>query len=204
MLDEIKKMLEDYQPQSLNPINKSAVLLPLIERQGELHLVYEVRSQWISQPGDASFPGGRQEKGEQPVETAVRETLEELLIQKDQIQVLGQLDTLVDRKSIVWSFLGLIEGIEFEDIRPNLQEVETLFTLPLSYLLEVEPDRYPVKRVNEISDRFPKYRLAYDNNEAAGQWDEVLYYDLEDHLLWGFTADMTYRLAELVKDHINN
>ncbi len=43
---------------------ESAVLIPLIKVDGEWHILYEVRSQLVSQAGDSSFPGGKVEPGE--------------------------------------------------------------------------------------------------------------------------------------------
>ena len=61
MLDQIKESIKNYDATIYGERKKSAVLLPLIEVDGEVHVLYEVRSQHVSQAGDSSFPGGRVE-----------------------------------------------------------------------------------------------------------------------------------------------
>ena len=57
---------------------KAAVFMPLVEADGKLSLLFEVRSKLIGQAGEVCFPGGRIEEGESPLDAAVRETMEEL------------------------------------------------------------------------------------------------------------------------------
>ena len=69
----------------------SAVLIPIIKIEDEYHLLFEKRSENIRQGGEVSFPGGEYDS-ENDVnfqETAVRETVEELGISKEQISILG-------------------------------------------------------------------------------------------------------------------
>lgn len=49
--------------------------------------MYEIRSQHVSQPGEVSFPGGRVEEGETYQQAAIRETVEELNIEPEQVHV---------------------------------------------------------------------------------------------------------------------
>ena len=50
--------------------------------------------------GEISFPGGRCESGETVVETAIRETTEELGIKSDKIDVWDKLRPVTDKKGI--------------------------------------------------------------------------------------------------------
>ena len=43
---------------------KYVVLLPLVKINDKIHVLFEVRSQTVSQPGETSFPGGALEDGE--------------------------------------------------------------------------------------------------------------------------------------------
>ncbi len=59
----------------------SAVMIPLIKENDGYHILFEVRSNKLSQqPGEICFPGGRREQDETSMETSIRETCEELLI----------------------------------------------------------------------------------------------------------------------------
>ena len=51
---------------------ESAVLVPLVEKDGVWHLLYEVRSSTIRQGGEVCFPGGHREAGESIVDCALR------------------------------------------------------------------------------------------------------------------------------------
>lgn len=76
-------------------IRRAAVLVPLIQKGGEYHVVFEVRAGSLkTQPGEICFPGGAVERGETPKQAAVRETMEELLINRCQIRVIAPLDVL--------------------------------------------------------------------------------------------------------------
>jgi len=49
-----------------------SVLIPLVEREGKMHVLLEKRAAHISQPGEICFPGGRIEAGEPPQAAARR------------------------------------------------------------------------------------------------------------------------------------
>ncbi|HLR91717.1 MAG TPA: CoA pyrophosphatase [Atopostipes sp.] len=122
-LDKIKRSIKDYEPKIYGNTRNSSVLLPLIRRNGELHVLYEVRSKLVSQAGDSSFPGGRVEKGETYQQAAVRETMEELNLARDQIQVMGEIDYIVGSHMTIYCFVGELVNVKFEEIEPN-EEVE--------------------------------------------------------------------------------
>ncbi|MBP3897435.1 MAG: CoA pyrophosphatase [Mogibacterium sp.] len=67
-----------------------AVLIPFVTTEEGKALLLEVRSQLVKQPGEICFPGGRVEAGETPVETAVRETCEELGLKPEDIEVFAE------------------------------------------------------------------------------------------------------------------
>lgn len=75
----IKTILENRIPQPIMQHIPSSVMLLLFSIENELHLLFTKRAEHLAhQPGDISFPGGRKEKNETPLETALRETQEEL------------------------------------------------------------------------------------------------------------------------------
>ena len=66
----------------------SAVMIPLIKKNDGYHILFEVRSNKLSQqPGEICFPGGRREHDETSMETSIRETCEELLISESNIKL---------------------------------------------------------------------------------------------------------------------
>ena len=92
-------------------IRRAAVLVPLIQKGGEYHVVFEVRAGSLkTQPGEICFPGGAVERGETPKQAAVRETMEELLINRCQIRVIAPLDVLEAPGAMEISpFLGALQ-----------------------------------------------------------------------------------------------
>ena len=62
-LNLLAKKLENRVPRSMEEMAKFAVLIPLINNNGQWELIYEFRAMDMkSQPGEVSFPGGRLEK----------------------------------------------------------------------------------------------------------------------------------------------
>ncbi|MBC7344799.1 MAG: CoA pyrophosphatase, partial [Clostridia bacterium] len=123
---------------------RSAVLLPLIRRQGEWRVLFEVRSESLkAQPGEICFPGGWVEAGEDECETAVRETCEELRVPRSSIEVWGDLGILVTPfQQILYPFVGVLLRPELVD--PNPLEVAEVFSLSLDDLLAATPSYYEI------------------------------------------------------------
>lgn len=88
-LEQLEEKLRGREPGLMDASGQYAVLVPLVEREGKLHILYEVRSQDMRrQPGEVCFPGGRIEGDETPEACAIRETEEELGIPTASITVL--------------------------------------------------------------------------------------------------------------------
>lgn len=144
------------QNRSVKPLGKKrefAVLLPLIKRDGEWQVLYEIRSKKISQPGETSFPGGAVEVGETFEEAAVRETMEELNIAKSQIKVLGEIDYIVSEYVVIHCFVGELD-VPVEEIKFN-EEVEDIFTIPLSFFIKNRPTYYASEFILKHPADFP-------------------------------------------------
>ena len=77
------------------PDRYGAVCICLLGEKDNPSVLFEVRAGHLSQPGDICFPGGKEEDGEVPVETAIRECMEELCIERNQIHLLGPSDYYV-------------------------------------------------------------------------------------------------------------
>lgn len=125
----IKDKLAHYEPKPLGEKRRYAVLLPLIYdvKTDKYQILYQVRSEHISQPGEVSFPGGRVEDGETFQEAAIRETCEELNLIPDQIDIWGEIDYLIHQGRTIHCFVGKINIENWEHIHPN-EEVDRLFT----------------------------------------------------------------------------
>ena len=138
-LNTIWDKLKDRTPSILGEENfaKYAILLPLIQKEDGIHVLFEVRSLELRrQPGEICFPGGRidlQDKDEKTA--AIRETMEELGLKKEDITGVFPLDILLSPFGmILYPYVGFIDNIE--KICPNPDEVGEIFTVPLDYFIE--------------------------------------------------------------------
>ena len=76
-LNHIREVFDGRRPEPIGKHRYYSVLLPLVEKDGQLHLLYEMRARHMkSDPGEICFPGGHIEAGETPLEAALRETFE--------------------------------------------------------------------------------------------------------------------------------
>lgn len=202
MLDQIKESIKNYDATIYGERKKSAVLLPLIEVDGEVHVLYEVRSQHVSQAGDSSFPGGRVEEGESFEEAAVRETMEELNLDRDNIKVIGEIDYIVNQHVRIHCFVGELTGVEVSDIKPNL-EVEQIYTIPLDYLLRNKPAYFKVGFDPIFEEQFlQELEREQKRYNLTNMKEKIPYYQIKTHSLWGFTANLTERFIQIIKKDI--
>lgn len=195
--------MKDYRPGLLDGKRSYAVLVPLVEQGGEYFLLYEVRAKSLRrQPGEVCFPGGRMEEGETAVQCAVRESGEELGIPGEAIEVLGELDFVAYRdNSVLYPVLGILSQEGFRNIRPNSDEVEETFLVPLDYLLQTPPMEYEYELIPTPAKNFPyellnipkdyKWRHGYEN---------VAVYPWEGKAIWGMTGRITRHLVQLLKE----
>lgn len=202
-IERIKSKMENYFPQPVDNKSSYSVLIPLIEIDGELHILYERRAKTLrSQPYEVSFPGGGIEFGETPKEAAIRETSEELLIGKDKVEIIGRSDYLVKPEIlIIYTYVGIIHE-DIEKIIPSRDEVEYIFTVPLKYLMENSPKSYPIELKIERTTGFP-YELIPEAKKYKRRLEveTVETYQYKEDLIWGFTAKMTRAFIEILKNN---
>lgn len=183
-------------------LKKFGVLVPLTCIDNEYHLIFQVRSDTMAtQPGEIGFPGGGREPGDKTIiETAIRETMEEFGLKEDQITVLAHLDTLITPYNLVLRpFIAEIS--DYHAIVPNPAEVKEVFTVPLRFFMENEPDTYYVDVKAEINPnkKFPTDLVSEDYQWRVGEY-AVLFYKYENRIIWGFTAKIIENLVKISKD----
>lgn len=177
---------------------KSAVMIPLIEKEDGTHVLFEVRSGRLeNQPGEICFPGGRMEHEETPEETALRETMEELLIGQDQLHILGPGDIFISPAGVmIYPYIGRIGGYQGTYSKDEVQEI---FTVPLSFFLHRKPQQYNLKVKTVPGPDFP-YEMV--RGGKAYTWKEgvyqVVFYQYQEKIIWGMTAKIMRAAAELL------
>jgi len=202
-IDRFKNELASRPKAYLDINNYFSVLLPLIYVEDELHILFQVRSlQLNSQPGEICFPGGRIEEMELPLESAIRETIEELNISDSQIEILGELDLLCTPfNTVLYPYCGLLKDIaDISTINFNRQEVDSIFTVPLQTLMEAEPIIHPLAIRFEAGADFP-YSLV--DNGKNYKWKTgtypVYFYQYREYVIWGLTAKILNHFLEVLK-----
>ncbi|MGA9467647.1 MAG: CoA pyrophosphatase [Exiguobacterium marinum] len=188
-------MEEDYE-------QTAAVLIPLVEIEKEWHVVFEVRAHTMrQQPGEISFPGGRLEKGETPVEAAVRETCEELEIAPGQVEVIGKLRPLATpHRQLIYPFVGMLSRIPTAQ---GTDEVDHLFTVPLSTLLMIDPFHGEMEWTMNPDQNIPLDRLA----NAKAYEKRVIkmkepFYEHDDYIIWGLTGKFLTQFIRRIKENV--
>ena len=179
---------------------KTAVLVPLVEYQGETCVLFEKRAASLSiQPGEICFPGGSMEPDDlRPQNTAIRETCEELGVSSSDIEIIADLDIMVSPFGVlVIPFLGYLNNIE--KLYPNPSEVEKVLCVPVDYLM-THP---PLEKALRISVHFPEdFPLDLIPNGKdypfRGGILPQSFYKWDGEVIWGLTARILRHLLELL------
>ncbi len=198
----IKEIVSNKKPTLLDVVHKSAVIIPIIEVDGNYHILFQIRALSLNkQPGEICFPGGKIEKDENAFECAIRETCEELNLSEDKIEILGELDYLVTPFNMaIYSFCGVLDNVDLNSIEFNTSEVSSIFSVPLSELLNQEPQVSNMIINTETEDTFPFHLVQ---NGRAYDWKSgtypVYFYKYEDHIIWGITAKILKAFLDTLK-----
>ncbi|RBP01168.1 CoA pyrophosphatase [Rossellomorea aquimaris] len=200
-VNEILQLFKERTPRILGSetFSEYAILLPLIEVNGQTHVLFEVRSlNMRRQPGEICFPGGRIDRSDSDEKAAaIRETSEELGIHADTITDVYPLDYIVSPfGTIIYPYVGKI-NVSIKELKPNQAEVEEIFTTPLTYLQEREPDLYNIKFKMEPEESFPFKQIPGGENynwQARNMKEHFYYY--EDKVIWGLTARVLHHFVK--------
>lgn len=175
------KLYKVPKKSDLNPEKEAAILAPLCTYKGDLGFLYTLRSRKVSSnQGQVSFPGGMHDENDASlVDTALRETWEELRIPKSDVDVWTSTDLFVRKDVSVMPVLGYIGEIDPAKLNINTREVEEAFVLTLKKLCDPSLCRFTQFRNNFT---LPTY--------LGGK-----------HRIWGLTAAITHMMMNaLVPD----
>ncbi len=175
--DLVRRVLADFQPRGL-PIEDrrpAGVLLLLHQGDGVDHIVFQQRTQGVRHhKGEISFPGGARDPEDGTLlDTALRETHEEIGVPRDLIEVYGQLDDTATFGSnyLIRPFVGAAPAETALTFVEAEREVRELLHVPVEHLLT------EAARTWKVADR-------------AGVTETSAAYAFEDSVIWGATARM--------------
>lgn len=180
---------------------KSAVILPLIEKEGQLYILFEKRSITLKhQPGEICFPGGGIELDDEgPMEAAIRETCEELGLQPADINVICPLDIVVSPfRAIIYPYLAKIDKLEkiaFTD------EVDEIILIPFDYLKQKPPLIKNLQISLQAPEDYPFHLIPQGANYPfrISKYPQI-FYQYNDTVVWGLTAMILSHFLELIND----
>ncbi len=151
-------------------LRQAAVLIGLIERDKELHLLLTQRPTHLrAHPGQISFPGGKVEQQDSSyTATALREAFEEIALPQHNVEILGQYPSF---NTFTGFAITPVIGIVKQEFEPRLDpdEVDALFTIPLSYLLNPR---------HRMMKQFIRHGITHP----------VYFIPFKQYMIWGATA----------------
>jgi len=178
----------------------SAVLIPLVEDKNDetgWSVIFEVRASNIGQGGEICFPGGRIEDNEHGTDAAIRETCEELLVDREQIELIAPIVQITGPKGgFIKSYLGVLSGYE---MTYSKDEVDHVFKLPLSYFIDNEPITVPVNYKVDFPNDFP-FELIPNGKDYpfAAMKRDISFYETQKGTIWGLTAEILKKFISII------
>lgn len=160
----------------------AAVLVPVVARGMDEFLLFTRRTDHLHHhPGQISFPGGRVEAQDStPVDTALRETEEEIGLDRRHVELLGALpDYYTGTGFRVTPVVGLVHP-PFE-LQLDAFEVAEAFEVPLGHFLD--PANHQ------------RHSLAHEGRER--HFHAMPY---KDYFIWGATAGILMSLYRLLRE----
>ncbi|WP_457556648.1 NUDIX hydrolase [Candidatus Harpocratesius sp.] len=191
----IKNQIQKYKANSMEfpYLTPAAVLILVFKKKEDLFLIMTARSKRLHHHnGEMSFPGGKFDKKKDLnfLETALRETQEEIGISPKNIEIWGKIDNLPTLTGYnIYPFVGFIKkNVQKGDFVLNHNEVDEIVNIPLKFLIHLPKfDEIPFKTHNGKE----YYVLSFNfQDQNSGR----------EYNIWGASAHI---LANFLKITIN-
>lgn len=194
-LRTLRNRYRGHQPEPIENRRKFAVLVPFVEKEGRLYLLYETRSKTMeTQPGEVCFPGGHVEKGETPLECAVRETEEETGIPAGDIEIIAPGNLLVGIAPFtLYPYVGVVPYEDYCNAHIQEDEVDELFLADVDRLACTVPQIVHASYSPLVAEDFPYEKLGISRNYPWRTGEDNIYiYEIDGRIIWGMTAKITW------------
>ena len=187
-IDSIRSALsKTSSPNSVNSdgLIEAAVAILVYPKPDSLTIILNKRTDRVEHhKGEISFPGGgRDPEDDSILDTALRETQEEMGIAPEDIEIIAQLDQVSTRSGFsITPFVGIIPP-DYDFEVSNIEIAEVL-EVPIESLLDTE-NQMEDDRV--WGDEIPSKQYSY----LYGR-----------HIIWGATARIITQLLDILKKNI--
>ena len=182
MKEKLRQVLASRQKMQLSGrgLTEAAVLVPVFCKDGEYHIIFTQRSDRVPHhKGQISFPGGaRSEVDTGLLDTALRESYEEIGLQARDAEVLGELDDTPTTTSSfnISPFVAFIPYPYNFTLNPN--EINEIFSVPVLALLN-------------------KAKRGEESYTFGGEVFVGSSYEYEGRVIWGATAQIVQQFLEV-------
>lgn len=171
---------DDVVAEAATPPIPAAVLVPVVLGHAPGILLTKRTSHLKKHAGQVSFPGGRIDPEDaSPEAAALREAEEEIALDPRHVELVGRMSDYVTGTGYrITPVIGTLPaGLPY---RPSPEEVEAVFELPVSVLLD--PDAPQRQR-----------------QHVRGHWREYWVWPHPEHYIWGATAAILVHLAQMLR-----
>jgi 8-oxo-dGTP pyrophosphatase MutT (NUDIX family) len=163
----------------VRPIRPAAVLVPIVDHPEPTVLLTQRAQHLPNHPGQVSFPGGKIESSDaDPLAAALRETEEEIGLDRGHVEPLGYLDLYMTTLGyrIVPTIARVKPGFT---LALNVAEVDEVFEVPLAFVM----DRANVQRHSRVWQGMTRHYYAITFGERY---------------IWGVTAGILCNLYDRI------
>jgi 8-oxo-dGTP pyrophosphatase MutT (NUDIX family) len=163
----------------VRPIRAAAVLVPIVDYSEPTVLLTQRAQHLPDHPGQVSFPGGKIERGDaNPCASALRETMEEIGLDRSHIEPMGYLDLYMT--TLGYRIVPVIARVKPHfQLQLNKAEVDATFEVPLAFLM----DQANVQR---------------HSREWQGMTRHYYAITFGEHYIWGVTAGILRNLYDRI------
>lgn len=159
-----------------------AAVLMAMTREDIPRLILTQRAAHLkSHAGEVAFPGGKRDKTDSSlIYTALREAQEEIALNPQDVEVVGELGIFTSRVGIkVKPIIGLLDDIPH--LTPSPDEIDSIFTVPLEVFLQQKPNY--------------QHKIKY-----MGLSIPVPSFNYQGYVIWGLTGFMIVEFMRCVYD----
>lgn len=165
-----------------NLTQTGSVLILIFPQNNKINIVFIQRTTYAGvHSGQISFPGGKPEPGDKDlIDTALRETEEEIGVSAKDIRILGKLTPLFIPVSNIEVY-PVVGCISYKpEFKPDKTEVKSIIEIPLDYLLR--------------PDIVKKKTTVIQNTNI-----QIPYFNFNGRHIWGATAMILNEFLEVIK-----